>query len=56
MSNTSALTMTSCLPDTQSQTVVSLKNVLHYIPQNFHDELIPEFLEKLKTRVGFYCA
>ena len=27
----------------QSQTAVVLKNVLHYIPQNFHDELIPEF-------------
>lgn len=41
---------------TRSQTVVALKNALHYIPQNLHDELIPEFLEDLKTRAGFYCA
>lgn len=40
----------------RSQNVVALKNALHYIPQNLHDKLIPEFLEGLKTRAGFYCA
>ncbi len=32
------------------QTVVVLKNALHFIRQNFHTELIPKFLKKLKTR------
>jgi len=40
----------------RSQTVTVLENALLCIPQNFHDELIPEFLENLKTRAGVSCA
>ncbi len=35
---------------TQAQTEIALKNALRYIPKKFHQELIPEFLEELKTR------
>ncbi|NCC10455.1 MAG: urocanate hydratase [Bacteroidia bacterium] len=39
---------------TPSQTTIALKNALRYIPQEFHEELIPEFLEELKTRGRIY--
>lgn len=31
-----------------------LKNALRYIPKRFHEEVIPEFLEELKTRGRIY--
>lgn len=39
---------------TQSQTEIALKNALRYIPEEFHEEIIPEFLEELKTRGRIY--
>ena len=39
---------------TQSQTEIALKNALRYIPEKFHEQLIPEFLEELKTRGRIY--
>ena len=39
---------------TQAQTEIALKNALRYIPKKFHQELIPEFLEELKTRGRIY--
>ncbi len=39
---------------TKAQTGVALKNALRYIPAHLHDELIPEFLEELKTRGRIY--
>lgn len=38
----------------QAQTEIALKNALRYIPEKFHEELIPEFLEELKTRGRIY--
>lgn len=38
----------------QDQTEVALKNALRYIPEKFHDQLIPEFLEELRTRGRIY--
>ncbi|MBP2026171.1 urocanate hydratase [Peptoniphilus stercorisuis] len=38
----------------EAQTEIALKNALRYIPQRFHEELIPEFLEELKTRGRIY--
>ena len=39
---------------TQSQTEVALKNALRYIPEKYHEALIPEFLEELTTRGRIY--
>ena len=39
---------------TQAQTEIALKNALRYIPKRFHEEVIPEFLEELKTRGRIY--
>ena len=39
---------------TRSQTKVALKNALRYIPATLHDELLPEFLEELRTRGRIY--
>ncbi|MBN2959321.1 MAG: urocanate hydratase [Streptococcus gordonii] len=39
---------------TQAQTEIALKNALRYIPKKFHEEVIPEFLEELKTRGRIY--
>ena len=36
------------------QTAIALKNALRYIPEKFHEELIPEFLEELRTRGRIY--
>jgi len=38
----------------QSQTRVALQNALRYIPERYHAELIPEFLEELRTRGRIY--
>ncbi|GAB4271414.1 MAG: urocanate hydratase [Candidatus Rifleibacteriota bacterium] len=38
----------------QQETEVALKNALRYIPEELHDQLIPEFLEELKTRGRIY--
>ena len=35
-------------------TEVALKNALRYIPEKYHEELIPEFLEELTTRGRIY--
>ena len=39
---------------TQDQTEIALKNALRYIPNKYHEQLIPEFLEELKTRGRIY--
>ncbi|SHH40070.1 urocanate hydratase [Anaerosphaera aminiphila DSM 21120] len=39
---------------TQAQTEVALKNALRYIPERFHEELVPEFLEELTTTGRIY--
>ncbi|WP_105114267.1 urocanate hydratase [Streptococcus suis] len=39
---------------TQAQTEIALKNALRYIPKKYHEEVIPEFLEELKTRGRIY--
>lgn len=39
---------------TQAQTEIALKNALRYIPNKYHEQLIPEFLEELKTRGRIY--
>jgi urocanate hydratase len=38
----------------RSQTAVALKNALRYVPAQHHAELIPEFLQELKTRGRIY--
>ena len=35
---------------TPAQTVMALKNALRYIPTELHEQLIPEFMEELRTR------
>jgi len=39
---------------TKDQTKIALRNALRYIPERYHEELIPEFLEELKTRGRIY--
>lgn len=39
---------------TKDQTEVALKNALRYIPSQYHEVLIPEFLEELTTRGRIY--
>lgn len=39
---------------TKSQTEVALKNALRYIPEKYHEQLIPEFLEELMTKGRIY--
>ncbi|SFA93645.1 urocanate hydratase [Clostridium frigidicarnis] len=36
------------------QTEIALKNALRYVPEELHEELIPEFLEELTTRGRIY--
>lgn len=38
----------------ERETVLALKNALRYIPERFHRELAPEFLEELRTRGRIY--
>ena len=39
---------------TPNQTKTALKNALRYVPESLHSELIPEFLNELKTRGRIY--
>ena len=39
---------------TSAQTVTALKNALRYIPTELHEQLIPEFMEELRTRGRIY--
>ncbi|WP_418008179.1 urocanate hydratase [Peptoniphilus raoultii] len=39
---------------TKDQTKIALRNALRYIPEEYHEELIPEFLDELKTRGRIY--
>ena len=39
---------------TKDQTKIALKNALRYIPEEYHEELIPEFLEELTTYGRIY--
>ena len=39
---------------TKEQTKTALRNVLRYIPEQYHEQLIPEFLEELTTRGRIY--
>ncbi|MCT4687277.1 urocanate hydratase [Vallitalea sp.] len=39
---------------TQEETELALKNALRYIPEEYHLELIPEFLEELLTKGRIY--
>ncbi len=38
----------------QADTELALKNALRYVPEEWHEELIPEFLEELFTRGRIY--
>lgn len=38
----------------KAQTEIALKNALRYIPEKYHEELIPEFMEELTTRGRIY--
>ncbi|OLR64828.1 urocanate hydratase [Peptoniphilus porci] len=38
----------------KAQTKIALRNALRYIPEEYHEELIPEFLEELTTRGRIY--
>ena len=38
-----------------AETELALKNALRYVPEEFHGELIPEFLEELRTRGRIYA-
>ncbi|MGO2083421.1 urocanate hydratase [Vagococcus sp.] len=38
----------------KSQTELALKNALRYVPEEFHEQVIPEFLNELKTRGRIY--
>ena len=39
---------------TPAQTATALKNALRYVPERFHEQLAPEFLEELLTRGRIY--
>lgn len=39
---------------TKEQTEVALKNALRYIPEKYHAQMIPEFLEELTTKGRIY--
>ena len=39
----------------RSETELALKNALRYVPEMYHKELIPEFLEELRTRGRIYA-
>lgn len=38
-----------------NQTKIALKNALRYVPEEFHEQLAPEFLEELRTRGRIYA-
>ena len=39
---------------TKEQTKIALRNALRYIPEEYHEDLIPEFLEELTSRGRIY--
>ena len=39
----------------QSETELALRNALRYVPQEYHETLIPEFMEELRTRGRIYA-
>lgn len=39
---------------TEADMALALKNALRYIPERFHEQLAPEFMEELKTRGRIY--
>ena len=39
----------------RQETELALKNALRYVPEEYHRELIPEFLEELRTRGRIYA-
>ena len=39
----------------RAETELALKNALRYVPEEFHRDLIPEFLEELRTRGRIYA-
>ncbi len=39
----------------QEETELALRNVLRYLPEEYHKELIPEFMEELRTRGRIYA-
>src|SRR6056297_3967868 len=38
----------------RGETELALKNALRYIPEEYHEELAPEFMEELRTRGRIY--
>lgn len=38
----------------ENETILALKNALRYIPEEYHEEIAPEFLEELRTRGRIY--
>ncbi len=42
-------------PITLEEKKLALKNILRYIPEKHHEQLIPEFLEELETRGRIYA-
>ncbi|GAB6152665.1 urocanate hydratase [Desulfosporosinus burensis] len=40
---------------TLNQTKIALKNALRYVPEEFHEQVAPEFLEELRTRGRIYA-
>ena len=38
----------------RQETEIALKNALRYIPEEYHEELAPEFMEELRTRGRIY--
>lgn len=39
----------------QSETELALRNALRYVPEKYHEQLIPEFMEELRTRGRIYA-
>lgn len=38
----------------EKQTEIALRNALRYVPEKYHEQLLPEFLHELKTRGRIY--
>ncbi len=39
----------------ESETELALRNALRYVPEKYHEKLIPEFMEELRTRGRIYA-
>ena len=39
----------------ESETELALRNALRYVPEKYHEKLIPEFMEELRTRCRIYA-